>query len=222
MRGNFIGLSEAQTIGAWCFLPFVDWMRRTVSKHLVNVSRKFWRGIQICFVITICHQIAYGARLVPKNKTDNTFKYSRFAYSAYSSFEFSDNSTLVLRFKTTKKRGMLFYIDDGGTKEFMDAFLLNGRLRIRITMGSCQGQQRFLNGSFADLKWHKLTLQRTSESVLVMVDRAASSYVLCHGVQKTDFKKHGPLYISYFPSYEWSHIKWTLRDSLWRSLTLGG
>ena len=124
-------------------------MRRTVSKHLVNMSPKFWRGIQICFVIAICHQIAYGARLVPKNKTDNTFKYSRFAYSAYNSFEFSDNSTLVLRFKTTKKRGMLFYIDDGGTKEFMDAFLLNGRLRIRITMGICQGQQRFLNGSFA-------------------------------------------------------------------------
>ena len=183
---------------------------------------KVWRGVQICFVITICHQIAYGARLVRKNTTDNTFKYSRFAYSAYSSFEFSDNSTLVLRFKTTKKRGMLFYMDDGGTKEFMDAFLLNGQLRIRITMGSCQEKQRFLNGSFADLKWHKLTLHRTSDSVLVTMDSAASSYVLCHGVKKTDFKKHGPLYISYFPSYEWSHFKWTLRDSLITSLTHGG
>lgn len=201
-------------------MPFVDCMRHTVTKPLLNMS-KVWRGVQICLVITICHQIAYCARLVPKNTTD-TLKYSRFAYSAYNSFEFSDNSTLVLRFKTTKKRGMLFYMDDGGTKEFIDAFLLNGKLRIRITMGSCQGKQRFLNGSFADLRWHKLTLQRSSKSVLVTVDSIAPSYVLCHGVKKTDFKKQGPLYISYFPFYEWSHIKWALRDSLFTSLRHGG
>ena len=184
--------------------------------------RKIWRGVQICLVITICHEIAYGARLVRRNTTDNTLKYSRFAYSAYTSLQFTANSTLVLRFKTMKKRGMLFYMDDGGVKEFMDAFLLNGQLRLRITMGSCQGKQRFINGSFADLNWHKLTLERNAESVIISVDSFASSYVLCDGLRKSDFKKQGPLYISYFPSHEWSHIKWTFRDSLLSALTLGG
>lgn len=183
---------------------------------------KIWRIIQICLVITICHEIGHGGRLLRRNSTDNTLKYSRFAYSAYTSLSFTDNSTLVFRFKTMKKHGMLFYMDDGGVKEFMDAFLLNGQLRLRLTMGSCQRQQRFINGSFVDLKWHKLTLQRTSESVILAVDGSASSYVLCHGLRKTDFKKHGPLYVSYFPSQEWSHIKWTFRDSLWSSLKFGG
>lgn len=206
-----------------CWVNEAHCLLNTFQPHqrLFNMS-KIWRGVQICLVITICHQIGYGARLVRRNTTDNTLKYSKFAYSAYTSLQFTDNSTLVLRFKTMKKRGMLFYMDDGGVKEFMDAFLLNGQLRLRITMGSCQGKQKFINGSFADLKWHKLTLERTAESVIVTVDGSAPSYVLCDGLRKTDFKKHGPLYISYFPTNEWSHIKWTFRDSLRSSLTLGG
>lgn len=68
---------------------------------------------------------------------DNIFKYSRFVYFVYSFFEFFDNFMFVLCFKIMKKCGMLFYIDDGGIKGFMDVFLLNGWLRIWIIMGSC-------------------------------------------------------------------------------------
>lgn len=183
---------------------------------------KIWLTVQICLVITICHQFVHGARLPRKNSTDNTWKYSNFAYSAYTSVQFTDNSTLVFRFKTTKKHGMLFYMDDGGVKEFMDGFLLNGQLRVRITMGSCQGKQRFINGSFADLKWHKLTLQRISESVIVKMDSSASIYLLCRGLRRNDFTKHGPLYVSYFPWQEWGKIKWKFRDSLLSSFSFGG
>lgn len=192
------------------------------SHHQTFANRmKIWRFVEISLAIAICHQIVHGVRLIPKNATDNTLKYSEFAYSAYSSLHFTNNSTLVFRFKTLKKHGMLFYMDDGGVKEFIDAFLLNGQLRIRVSMGNCR-EKRFINGSFTDLSWHRITLKRTSDRVMFAVDSHNTSYKLCTRVRKTDFKKHGPLYVSYFPSEEWGHLKWTFRDSLFISLKHGG
>ncbi|XP_068747763.1 neurexin-3-like [Montipora capricornis] len=182
---------------------------------------KVWRFEQICFVIVICHHIICDSGL----KTDeniNTLKYSKFAYSAFSSLQFTNNSTLVFRFKTRKKDGMLFYMDDQGIKEYMDAFLLNGNLRLRLTIGRCRQRQHFINGTFNDLNWHKITLKRTSKAVLAGVDYN-TSYTLCDGLRKTDFRKRSPLYVSYFPSKEWGHPKWSLgRDSWIISMQYGG
>ena len=182
---------------------------------------KVWRVEQICFVIVICHHIICGSGL----KTDeniNTLKYSKFAYSSFSSLQFTDNSTLVFRFKTRKKDGMLFYMDDQGIKEYMDAFLLNGNLRLRLTMGRCRQRQHFINGTFNDLNWHRITLKRTSKAVLAGVDYN-TSYTLCDGLRKTDFRKRSPLYVSYFPSKEWGHPKWSLGRDSWKiSMQYGG
>ena len=180
------------------------------------------RFIEICSAIAICHQIVHGVKLIPTNGTDNTLKYSTVAYSAFSSLQFINNSTLIFRFKTLKKNGMLFYMDDSGVEEFIDAFLLNGQLRLRLTMGSCRNKQHFINGSFTDLSWHKITLKRISESVIVAVDGCNTSFKLCNRLRKSDFRKHGPLFVSYFPPEEWEHVKWTFRDSRDIAMKLGG
>ncbi|RMX38546.1 hypothetical protein pdam_00010215 [Pocillopora damicornis] len=182
---------------------------------------KVWLTVQICLAITICQRSIHGGLSQRRNSKNNTWKYGNFAYSAYRSVQFTDNSTIVIRFKTTKTHGMLFYMDDGGVQEFMDAFLLNGLLRVRISMGKCTGNQRFINGSFADLKWHKLTLQRMSESVIVEVDSLELIY-LCRGLKRTDFNKYGPFFVSFFPLQEWGKIKWNFRDSFSTALAFGG
>lgn len=182
---------------------------------------KVWLTVQICLAITICQRSIHGGLSQRRNSKNNTWKYGNFAYSAYRSVQFTDNSTIVIRFKTTKTHGMLFYMDDGSVQEFMDAFLLNGLLRVRISMGKCTGNQRFINGSFADLKWHKLTLQRMSESVIVEVDSLELIY-LCRGLKRTDFNKYGPFFVSFFPLQEWGKIKWNFRDSFSTALAFGG
>ena len=178
--------------------------------------------VEIFLTITICHQIGHGARLTPTNRTDNTLKYGmagKFAYSAYSTPPFNHNSTLVFRFKTRKKHGMLFYMDDGGVKDYIDAFLLNGQLRVRLTLGSCRGKQRFINGTFTDLKWQKITLKWTSDAVMLSVASRNTSYKLCNRVRKTAFKK---LYVSNFPSEERGDFIWWFRDSWDLSSMHGG
>ena len=190
----------------------------------INVSTTCKMKILCCvemfLAITICHQIGHGRRLMPRIKTNSTLKYSKFAYSVFSVRQFtSDNSTLVFQFKTLKKHGMLFYMDDEGAN-FIDAFLLRGQLRIRLTIGSCKGKQ-FINGSFTDLEWHRIILKRTPETVLLTVDnRNASSFKICNRVGETSFKK---LYVSSFPFEEWLQpIKWMFRDSWELSLKHGG
>ncbi|XP_022798887.1 neurexin-1-like [Stylophora pistillata] len=182
---------------------------------------KVWFTVQMCLAITICQQSVHGGLLQRRHSTNNTWKYGKFAYSAYRSVQFTDNSTIVFRFKTTKAHGMLFYMDGGSLQEFIDAFLLNGLLRVRISMGNCSGKQRLINGSFTDLKWHKLTLRRTSESVTIEVDSFELIY-LCRGLKKTDFNKYGPFFVSFFPIYEWGKIKWRFRDSFSTALSFGG
>ena len=190
----------------------------------INVSTTCKMKILCCvemfLAITICHQIGHGRRLMPRIKTNSTLKYSKFAYSVFSVRQFTtDNSTLVFQFKTLKKHGMLFYMDDEGAN-FIDAFLLRGQLRIRLTIGSCKGKQ-FINGSFTDLEWHRIILKRTPETVLLTVDnRNASSFKICNRVGETSFKK---LYVSSFPFEEWLQpIKWMFRDSWELSLKHGG
>lgn len=182
---------------------------------------KTWSYAKICVAVAICHQIVHGAR-PSRNTTHNTLKYSKYAYAAFSAVQFSDNSTLIFRFKTLKRDGMLFYMDDGGVKDFIDAFLLNGQLRIRLTLGSCKGIQLNINGSFTDLNWHKIILKRNSYSVIVAVEGYNTSQNLCNELKKTDFKRHGPMYVSYFPVEEWNHLKWSFRDTWKMSMKHGG
>lgn len=189
----------------------------------INVSTtckmKIWCCcVEMLLAITICHQIGHGRRFMPRNKTDSTLKYSKFAYSVFSVQHFANNSTLVFQFKTLKKHGMLFYMDDEGVN-FIDAFLLRGQLRIRLTIGSCKGKQ-FINGSFTDLEWHRIILKRTPETVLLTVDSHNASFKICNRVGETIFAK---LYVSSFPFEEWlQQIKWMFRDSWELSLKHGG
>lgn len=95
--------------------------KRAVFATLTTMIKLF-RFLQIHLALAICEHADYGIR----NKAEGSnysLKYSNFAYFAFSSIQFP--LQLDFRFKKRKEDGMLFYIDDQGIKESMDAFLLN-------------------------------------------------------------------------------------------------
>ena len=198
----------------WC----VSWNPSLAGQIISQVNMlKTWFALEICLVIAICQQV-HGAR----RRSNSTLKYGDFAYSVYTSLHLSKKSSILLRFKTAKDQGMLFYVDDGGVKEFVDAFLVNGGIRLRLNVGSCQGTEQVVNGTFTDLKWHKLVLERSFESVALTVDSLPSKHMHCEGLEASNIKEGSPLFVSNFPTEQWRHIKWSFRDSLWSSMRQGG
>ena len=120
------------------------------------------------------------------------------AYAMYERWDASTNGTLLFEFKTKKANGILIYEDDPEGMNFIDIFLVNGRVRMRLNIGQCDLQQEFINGNFSDNKWHRLRVLRAFESTYFKVDNHSSKIIKC-GREHTSFSARSSLYVGGIP-----------------------
>ena len=99
------------------------------------------------------------------------------AYAIYEKWDARTNGTLKFYFRTHKKYGMLFYMDDLGKQQFLDLSLVDGRVRIYLYFwdDKCYLKKKFIDGKFADSKWHKVTVRRNFEETIVKVDNFSTT-----------------------------------------------
>lgn len=109
-----------------------------------------------------------------------TRKYAPQSYAVYKpAMNFMTDGALEIWFKTEQKDAMIFYQDTGGQGEFIDVFLVEGKARMRISIGECSITYRFINGSFNDRKWHKVKIVHSSGNTTFCVDNLRSSPARC-------------------------------------------
>lgn len=120
------------------------------------------------------------------------------AHAVYERWDASTNGTLLFEFKTKKKNGFLIYEDDPGGMDFIDIFLINGRLRMRLRIGDCNQQQEFINGNFSDNKWHRVRVYRAFESTHFKVDNHQYKIIKCDA-KNVAFKAQSSLYVGGLP-----------------------
>ena len=106
--------------------------------------------------------------------------YNSAAYAIYDEWDARTNGTLEFYFRTHKRNGMLFYMDDLGKQQFMDLSLVDGRARIYLYFwdSNCYLKKEFIHGMFADSNWHQVTVRRNFEETIVKIDNS-STKVIC-------------------------------------------
>jgi hypothetical protein len=123
------------------------------------------------------------------------------AHAIYDRWDASTNGTLLFEFKTQKENGFLIYEDDPGGMDFIDIFLVNGRVRMRLHIGQCNLQQEFIDGNFSDNKWHRVRVFRAFESTHFKVDHHSSTIIKC-GAKHSSFSARSSLYVGGFPAVD--------------------
>ena len=74
-----------------------------------------------------------------------------------------------LLFNTRKATVFLAYQDDSIYNHF-DLFLVDGKIRARVTFEECKWKQLTVEGNFSDSQWHRLRLSRQMNNVSLTVD----------------------------------------------------
>lgn len=148
------------------FFPF--------SVFFSNMSGKF---LIFVFVLTLTKQTS---RFV-EGSSNSTIKHKQFSYSIYQpGWSLINDGALEIWFRTGMENAMLVYEDDGGEQgEFFDVFLVGGRIRMRMTVGDCNHEERTVNCSFNDLKWHKLVIRKERKNTTLSVDSVAAEPFQC-------------------------------------------
>lgn len=98
-----------------------------------------------------------------------TFEGSQ-SYAFYENWKPLPRGALQLDFKTGKRDAFLLYMDDIGQREFIDLFLVNGSVRLRLTAGQCERATTFVYGMFHDYQWHRVRIDVQEDQTILKVD----------------------------------------------------
>ncbi|XP_078362379.1 uncharacterized protein LOC144646604 [Oculina patagonica] len=104
---------------------------------------------------------------------------------------------LSLLFKSRKPTAFLAYQDDGTYSHF-DLFLINGKVRARVTFDKCQWKQLTIEGNFSDSRWHRVRLARQLNNVTLTVDGCYSESIECNYTSSKS-EKWQALYVGSIP-----------------------
>ena len=118
------------------------------------------------------------ARIPSQNLTTGVF----LSYNEYNSnavYEaWKGPGEFSLLFKSRKSTAFLVYQDDSTYNHF-DLFLVNGKIRARVTFDECQWKTLTVEGNFSDSQWHRLRLTRHPNNVSLTVDGCYSQSIPC-------------------------------------------
>ena len=102
-----------------------------------------------------------------------------------------------LLFNTRKPNAFIAYQDDSTYNHF-DLFLVNGKIRARVTFDECQWKQLLVEGNFSDSQWHRLRLTRQLNNLSLIVDGCYSQSIPCrYASSKTE--RWQALYVGSIP-----------------------
>ncbi|KAK3742936.1 hypothetical protein QZH41_003856 [Actinostola sp. cb2023] len=107
------------------------------------------------------------------------FNETNLPFAEYRPWDLSTNGAMEIYFKTAKRYALLLYQDDGEGKDWIDVFLVNGKARLRLRMGTCDRENTLLNGNFTDSKWHHLRVKRNFSLTSISVDGVESESLDC-------------------------------------------
>ncbi|EDO47422.1 predicted protein [Nematostella vectensis] len=99
----------------------------------------------------------------------NLITYPKYSYTTFEPWNLHGEVSFV--FRTNQSNGLLLYQDDG-MHDFVELFLDNGNVRIKIGIDDCYIQEKLVQGSFNDFHWHRVRITREPRNVTFAVDRA--------------------------------------------------
>lgn len=148
--------------------------------------------------IQLLFSILYTLLCICLGKLDlrNVISYKASNYSYYQPWNLRGEFTFI--FKTTQQNGLLVYQDDG-KHSFMEVFLVDGSVRFKACLGSCDNHiEIFIQENFSDGFWHKLRIIRKSKNCTISVDDSILRFP-CAGSMDQRFKYYDNfLYIANF------------------------
>lgn len=137
--------------------------------------RKTWHQIFL-LVLTIS-----SIMIKATDDSNITRKYtSKDSYAVYDPMSFIKNGALEIWFKTENENAMILYEDTGGQGDFIDVFLVKGKARMRMEFPGCnEFKERTINGSFNDLKFHKVKITQSGGNTTFAVDNLSATPIRC-------------------------------------------
>ncbi|EDO25389.1 predicted protein, partial [Nematostella vectensis] len=119
-------------------------------------------------------------------------------YAIFDRWDATTNGTLLFEFKTQKENGFLIYEDDPSGMDFIDIFLVDGKVRMRLHVGQCVLKEAFVHGNFSDNKWHRVQVFRNFQNTILKVDHHSSKAISCKA-KDSSFTVTSALYVGGFP-----------------------
>lgn len=122
----------------------------------------------------------------------------------------SKKSTFSFDFRTSHPTGVLMYLDDGGSRDFLELALHRRRVRLRFKFGNSRSVMLNAGGQLNDRRWHNVRVEIQYPNVKLMVDgnfttgKASSKYgefksfTFLGGIPKTFKLQHLTLPSVYF------------------------
>jgi hypothetical protein len=112
------------------------------------------------------------------------------------------------------KNAMVIYEDVGDQGEFLDVFLDEGRIKMRMAIGDCSYEERVINGSFSDLKWHKLVIRKAKGNTTLSVDDITVKPAQC----SSQFQPMKALYTGCLSLDIRDQYEWAFPTDYWQSM----
>ncbi|XP_022798888.1 neurexin-2-like [Stylophora pistillata] len=157
----------------------------------------------LCVSLTIFGFFAQGIKgeISSENPSESAFlsyngNTSRAVYEAWRI-----SGELSFLFKTNRPTAFLAYQDDGA-RNFLDLFLVKGKLRAWVRFNNCTPKSKELtvNGNFSDSRWHRVRLTRgNEENVTLTVDGCKTEYISCK-YTATESESWKALYVGNIPA----------------------
>ncbi|XP_013421404.1 neurexin-3 [Lingula anatina] len=100
---------------------------------------------------------------------------SQASYAKYTKWNPCPDGSLKFEFKTQEPDGLLVYLDDGGSLDFIEVKLVDGALQFRYNMGEGVATEINLGGNLNDDAWHSVQIERQDGAVQLVLDAERTS-----------------------------------------------
>ena len=99
------------------------------------------------------------------------------SYAIFPRWSGCPNASLSFEFKTRKVEGMLWYVDDGGTTDYFEIMLENGRIKLSMKIASDTEFNLEIEAGhdLHDGNWHRVELSRNNMVTTLTVDHEKES-----------------------------------------------
>ncbi|XP_061765917.1 neurexin-1a-like [Nerophis ophidion] len=125
-----------------------------LQKH--HSARFIWVGLLICGYVELGTCLEF---------TGAEGQWARFpVWNACCESEMSFNM------KTKSSHGLLVYFDDEGFCDFLELFILNGRLSLRFSIFCAEPASVVSDAAVDDGQWHAVTVRRNFKNTTLVVD----------------------------------------------------
>lgn len=126
--------------------------------------------LALCAIATVCADVGLK------------FNESNLPFAEFRPWDLSTNGAIDFYFQTKKQNALLLYQDDGEGTDWIDVFLIKGKARLRLRMGTCDQAITHLRGNFTDAKWHRLIVERNFSMTTISIDGTRSESLLCEEI----------------------------------------